>query len=59
VPNDGGSSTGLAAGIGSCNPGSIRIWQKIELVFFDGEEACEQFSATDGLYGSRYFARQL
>jgi len=33
--------------------------RKIELVFFDGEEACEQFSATDGLYGSRHFARQL
>ena len=33
--------------------------RKIELVFFDGEEAFEQFSETDGLYGSRYFARQL
>src|SRR5262249_40586878 len=32
---------------------------KIELVFFDGEEAYEHFSETDGLYGSRYFARQL
>jgi Zn-dependent M28 family amino/carboxypeptidase len=32
---------------------------KIELVFFDGEEAYENFSDTDGLYGSRYFAKQL
>jgi Zn-dependent M28 family amino/carboxypeptidase len=30
-----------------------------ELVFFDGEEAFENFSDTDGLYGSRYFAKQL
>jgi glutaminyl-peptide cyclotransferase len=33
--------------------------RKIELVFFDGEEACEHFSDTDGLYGSRYFVKQL
>ena len=32
---------------------------KIELAFFDGEEAYEHFSESDGLYGSRYFARQL
>jgi glutaminyl-peptide cyclotransferase len=32
---------------------------KIELAFFDGEEAYEHFSEKDGLYGSRYFARQL
>ena len=28
-------------------------------MFFDGEEAYENFSETDGLYGSRYFAKQL
>ena len=39
---------------------SVRIWPgKLQLVFFDGEEAYEAFSETDGLYGSRYFARQL
>jgi len=27
------------------------------LVFFDGEEAVEQWSNTDSLYGSRHFAR--
>ena len=32
---------------------------RIELVFFDGEEAYENFTATDGLYGSRYFAAHL
>ena len=31
----------------------------MELVFFDGEEAYEAFTETDGLYGSRYFAKQL
>jgi glutaminyl-peptide cyclotransferase len=33
--------------------------QKMELVFFDGEEAYVNFTDTDGLYGSRYFAAQL
>jgi hypothetical protein len=28
-------------------------------VFFDGEEALQQFTETDGLYGSRYYAAQL
>ena len=32
---------------------------RIQLVFFDGEEAYENFTATDGLYGSRYFAAHL
>jgi Zn-dependent M28 family amino/carboxypeptidase len=32
---------------------------RIELVFFDGEEAYDHYSENDGLYGSRYFARQL
>jgi Zn-dependent M28 family amino/carboxypeptidase len=32
---------------------------KVELVFFDGEEAYENFSASDGLYGSRHFATQI
>src|SRR3954447_1738464 len=35
------------------------VARKIELVFFDGEEAYEAFTETDGLYGSRYFAKQL
>jgi Zn-dependent M28 family amino/carboxypeptidase len=32
---------------------------KVELIFFDGEEAFENFTATDGLYGSRHFASEL
>ena len=57
--NDGGSSTGLLlelARVLGQHPGEAR---KVELAFFDGEEAYENFSDTDGLYGSRYFARQL
>jgi len=57
--NDGGSSTGLLlelARVLGQHPGLAR---KVELAFFDGEEAYENFSETDGLYGSRYFARQL
>ena len=33
--------------------------RKVQLVFFDGEEAYVSFTETDGLYGSRYFAKQL
>lgn len=57
--NDGGSSTGVLlelARVLSLRPDLAR---KTELVFFDGEEAYENFSETDGLYGSRYFAKQL
>ena len=32
---------------------------RIELVFFDGEEALQQFTETDGLYGSRHYAQTL
>jgi Zn-dependent M28 family amino/carboxypeptidase len=32
---------------------------KLELIFFDGEEAYEALTDTDGLFGSRYFAQQL
>jgi hypothetical protein len=57
--NDGGSSTGVLlelARVLAQRPDLARI---AELVFFDGEEAYEAFSETDGLYGSRYFAKQL
>jgi len=57
--NDGGSSTGLLLELARVIGQHPDLARKIELVFFDGEEACEQFSETDGLYGSRYFARQL
>jgi hypothetical protein len=57
--NDGGSSTGLLLELARVIGRHPGLAGKIELVFFDGEEAFENFSDTDGLYGSRYFARQL
>src|SRR6266516_1393677 len=57
--NDGGSSTGALlemARVLSLHP---ELAAKIELVFFDGEESYENFTDTDGLYGSRYFAKKL
>src|SRR5216110_359307 len=57
--NDGGSSTGLLLEFARVLGQHPNLAAKVELVFFDGEEAYENFSETDGLYGSRYFARQL
>jgi len=57
--NDGGSSTGLLLELARVLGQHPALARKIELAFFDGEEAYENFSETDGLYGSRYFARQL
>ena len=57
--NDGGSSTGLLIELGRVLAERPTLARKIELVFFDGEEAYEAFTDTDGLYGSRYFAKQL
>jgi hypothetical protein len=57
--NDSGSSTGLLLELARVLGQHPNLAAKIELVFFDGEEAYENFSETDGLYGSRYFAKQL
>jgi glutaminyl-peptide cyclotransferase len=57
--NDGGSSTGLVLELARVLGKHPNLARKIELVFFDGEEAYEHFSDSDGLYGSRYFAKQL
>jgi len=57
--NDGGSSTGLLLELGRVLGRHRNLAARIELVFFDGEEAYDQYSENDGLYGSRYFARQL
>jgi hypothetical protein len=57
--NDGGSSTGMLLELARVLARNPDLARKIELVFFDGEEAYRNFSATDGLYGSRYFAFQL
>ena len=57
--NDGGSSTGLLLELARVLAQQPRLAEKIELVFFDGEEAFENFSNTDGIYGSRHFANEL
>ena len=57
--NDGGSSTGLLLELARVLAQQPRLAEKIELVFFDGEEAFENFSNTDGIYGSRHFAHEL
>jgi Zn-dependent M28 family amino/carboxypeptidase len=57
--NDGGSSAGLLLELARVIRQRPNLARKIELVFFDGEEAYENFSETDGLYGGRYFAKQL
>ena len=57
--NDGGSSTGLLVELARVLGQHPNLAARVELVFFDGEEAYENFSETDGLYGSRFFSRQL
>jgi glutaminyl-peptide cyclotransferase len=57
--NDGGSGTGVLLELARVLALRPDLARKAELVFFDGEEAYEVFSETDGFYGSRYFARQL
>lgn len=57
--NDGGSSAGLLIELARVLGLDASLAAKVELVFFDGEEAFEEFSDTDGIYGSRYFAQQL
>ncbi|MBK1826029.1 M28 family peptidase [Haloferula rosea] len=58
--NDAGSSTGILlefARVLDSDPASAA---QIELLFFDGEEAFRpNITATDGLYGSKYFAHEL
>ncbi|HET7616561.1 MAG TPA: M28 family metallopeptidase, partial [Bacillales bacterium] len=57
--NDGGSSTGLLLELARVIGRDPQLAANIELVFFDGEEAYDHFSETDGLYGSRYFAKHI
>jgi hypothetical protein len=57
--NDAGSSTGVLVEMARVLAERPEIARKVELVFFDGEEAYEEFTDTDGLYGSRYFGKQL
>ena len=57
--SDGGSSTGALIELARVLAEQPDLARRIELVFFDGEEAVQAFSETDGLYGSRYYARHL
>jgi glutaminyl-peptide cyclotransferase len=53
--NDGGSSAGLLLEMGrALSAQSLR--DDVYLVWFDGEEAIGEWSATDGLHGSRHLA---
>ncbi len=56
--NDGGSSSGLLLELVRSlarRPREFTYW----IVFFDGEEARREWSATDGIYGSRHLAGSL
>jgi hypothetical protein len=57
--NDAGSSTGVLVELARVMAERPEVANKLELVFFDGEEAYEAFTDTDGLFGSRYFSQQL
>lgn len=57
--HDGASSTGALVELARVLALNWTMARQVELVFFDGEEAVSQFTETDGLYGSREYARQL
>ncbi|MGB8480901.1 MAG: M28 family peptidase [Acidobacteriaceae bacterium] len=54
--NDGASTSGLLVEMANILRGHMLDGNSIWLVFFDGEEAIQQWSATDSLYGSRHLA---
>ncbi|MDP9054178.1 MAG: M28 family metallopeptidase [Acidobacteriota bacterium] len=53
--NDGGSSTGELLELAAVLQGQPRT-DDVYLVFFDGEEAFQNWTDTDSLYGSRHLA---
>lgn len=57
--NDGASSTGALMELSRVLAMDPALAKRVELVFFDGEEAFEQFTDVDGLYGSRHYASDL
>jgi len=58
--NDGGSSTGLLIELARVLAEKPDVASKIELVFFDGEEAFgPNITPTDGLYGSKHYANEM
>jgi len=57
--DDGASSTGALIEMARVLALDPDLAWRVELVFFDGEEAVSQFTSEDGLYGSRHFAEDL
>lgn len=58
--NDGGSSTGVILELAQVLASDPESASNVEFVLFDGEEAIGAgITPTDGLYGSKHFARQL
>jgi Zn-dependent M28 family amino/carboxypeptidase len=55
--NDGGSSTGILLEMAAVLAGRPRV-DDLYLVFFDGEEAVREWTATDSVYGSRHLAQK-
>src|SRR6185437_16046134 len=54
--NDGASTSGLLVEMANILRGHTLDGNSVWLVFFDGEEAIQQWSSTDSLYGSRHLA---
>ncbi len=54
--NDGGSSTGLLMELANHLRGRTLDGYSVWLVFFDGEEAVQQWTHSDSIYGSRHLA---
>lgn len=54
--NDGGSTTGLLIEMANRLRGKPLDGESVWLVFFDGEEAFDKWSASDSDYGSRHLA---
>jgi Zn-dependent M28 family amino/carboxypeptidase len=54
--NDGASTTGLLLAIADQLRGKTLEGYSVWLVFFDGEEAIQSWSASDSTYGSRHLA---
>jgi glutaminyl-peptide cyclotransferase len=53
--NDGASSTAVLLELAQALAGQTRT-DEVDLIFFDGEEAFGQWTATDSVYGSRHMA---
>jgi len=51
--NDGGSSTALLLELARATR-DLELDHSLEFIFFDGEEAVREWTATDSLYGSRF-----